>query len=194
MTGDVVILGLDISTTTVGWSLVSPESFSFTMGYIPLSGFGNLYDKAQAFEDEMTRILQTVSGKRVIVVAEEDLMRFTRGKSTAHTLRTLSRFNGMVTFIMFRMLKDKPVHVNATEARSRLGFKHDKKDKKRSVKQQVHDWLCVSRAELRDFVWPTKKLASGPRKGQVIKLDECCDMSDAYVMSLFGALNIPRHS
>jgi hypothetical protein len=181
------ILGLDISTTTIGWALMTPEGFSLEMHYIPLGKIENLYKKAQEFR----KWVQLMHARWDIthVFIEEDLKKFRRGFSSATVIRKLSRFNGMACLVVFEELGLSPELVNVNKGRKSLGVVIDKKDKTKSTKEKVFDWLIENDEFCKNFDWPTKILRGGPRKGQEVMITECGDMADAYVMARSGLID-----
>jgi len=181
------ILGLDISTTTIGWALMTPEGFSLEMHYIPLGKIENLYNKAQEFR----KWVRSMHSKWDIthVFIEEDLKKFRRGFSSATVIRKLSRFNGMACLVIYEELGLSPELVNVNRGRKSLGVVIDKKDKSKSTKEKVFDWLIENDEVCKNYTWPTKILRGGPRKGQEVMIAECGDMADAYVMARSGLID-----
>lgn len=179
-----MILGLDVSTSTIGWSLLTPEGFLPIMGFIPLGKEKNLYSKAQKFVEVMRELAGEHNIQHVFI--EEDLKKFKRGLSSARTLQMLSRFNGMVSLMVYREMGIEPVLLNVNEARKTVGVVIDKKDKTLSTKEKVLRWNMEQLGP--EVHWPTKILKSGPRKGLEVRLDECGDMSDAYVICKAGQI------
>lgn len=176
-----MILGLDISTSCTGWCVIDDNQNLIDMGMINLSKSKSVYSKAVITRDCLKKILARHKIKKVYI--EENLQSFRSGFSSAKTLSTLARFNGIVSFISFEIFKIEPVHVNVNAARKSLGIKLiRKKDGGKPTKDQVLDWVQSNTV----FLWPKKKLKSGPRKGQEINDPGCFDMADAYVISMAG--------
>jgi len=177
-----MILGLDVSTSCTGWCIINSSGSLIEMGYIDLSKCSNVYSKAEKVEDELTSIANNFSVEKVFI--EENLQAFRPGLSSAKTLLTLARFNGIVSLLSYKIFNFEPMHLNVNSARKSLGIKiiRGKKSEK-STKEQVLDWVD---SELKNFNWPVKILKSGPRKGQTILEAGCYDMADAYVISRSG--------
>ena len=109
--------------------------------------------------------------------------------SSAQTLSTLARFNGIVSLLAFQVTGLEPIHANVNAVRKTIGLKLiSKKKGGKPTKEQVLDWvhLNVQNNANVNYEWPTKTLKSGPRKGQDILDPQCYDMADAYVMALYG--------
>ena len=177
-----VILGLDISTSIVGWSLLSLESDEFSLGYLPLTSSGDIYDKAW----EVRKLLHELAWEHNIQAAyvEEDLQRFRRGLSSAKTISLLTRFNGVVCQLTYEETKLKPGRINVNTARKLAGVVYDKKDKSRTTKEKVFEAV----QGLINYDWPTRVLSRGKRKGQTVFENGCYDMCDAWVISQSGKI------
>jgi hypothetical protein len=179
----VYFLGLDISTACIGWCTLGPEGRLAAMGYIPLSKLSGPFQKAQRASDELAMLhLRHDIGK---VFIEENLQAFRPGLSSAKTLLTLARFNGIVSYLTYQQFDFEPEYVNVNAARKSVGLKIIRKSKGGApAKEQVQEWV----SKQIDFKWPTKELKSGPRKGMVILEPGCYDAADAYVIARAGFL------
>ena len=155
---------------------------------IHLSNLKTLYDKAGYVHDHFLKLSKEYDIEKIYI--EEALQSFRRGLSSAKTLSTLSRFNGIISYLAFKTFDCEPDLVNVIKARSTLGIKLDRKSEK-TTKDQVFEW-AQNRKEFESFPWPTKTLKSGPRKGQTIFDKSCYDIADAFVMSLYG-INSLKH-
>ena len=176
-----MILGLDVSTSCTGWCVLKEDGGLVDMGMIPLSNKKSVYSKSVFTRSELEKICSSYNIKKVYI--EENLQSFRSGFSSAKTLSTLARFNGIVSFISFETFKTEPVHVNVNAARKSLGIKIiRKKDGGKPTKDQVFDWVKSSVS----FPWPDKTLKSGPRKGLKVNHPGCFDMADAYVIGAAG--------
>ena len=183
-------LGLDISTSCTGWSLVAVDDnqrvLSVKLGYIPLSKLKDPYDKAAAVRDSFNN-LANIAKELDSIYIEENLQAFRPGSSSAKTLVKLARFNGVVSYISEQMFFKKPEFLNVNHARKSLGIKIQReKVCGISTKQQVLDWVA-SLDFMEGYDWPVKTLKSGPRKGQEVVDPVCYDMADALVIALAGS-------
>ena len=158
------------------------EGVSIGMDFIDLKKCSNLWEKADLV---ISSIRDFVDKKPVDIDAifvEENLQVFRRGLSSARTLMTLAKFNGIICYALRQQFNLDPISINVNEARRSVGLKIISKKKGGiPTKEQVIEWTA---AELNDtnFHWPTKTLKSGPRQGQVILIPGCADMADAYVI------------
>ena len=189
-----IILGLDISTTVTAYSLINTElpQKDFVIKYegIHLNKKKSLYEKSKCIRETFERLHRDY--KIDMIFAEESLQSFRRGMSSARTLSTLTRFNGIVCYLAEDIFQ-KEVHlVNVLHARSTLGIKISKKSNVKT-KDQVLEW-AMNQTPLQKITWPTKKLKSGPRAGLTIHDPSCYDIADASVMSLYGEAFLERLS
>lgn len=182
------ILGLDISTSCTGWCVLSshegtPESIC--MGYYDLKGKSGLFDKAKSIKDELASL--HIDHEITDVFIEENLQSFRSGFSSAQTLSTLSRFNGIVSYLCFEEFGFEPKFLNVNSARKSIGLKIIRASKGGDpTKDQVLNW---AKNETKEYSWPLKTLKSGPRKGITILDPRCYDIADAYVIARAGLLN-----
>lgn len=185
-----MILGLDVSTSCTGWSLVDGDGRLIDQGFVLLQKLPSSYKKAAAVE-ELLRLIHA-GNKIERIFIEENLQSFRRGFSSAKTLSTLARFNGIVSLLSYQVFSIEPDHVNVNSARRTLGIKLVKAKKCGiSTKDQVLAW-ARSQVSAHSFDWPIKQLKSGPRKGQRIDDPGCYDIADAYVVARTGALLVQR--
>jgi Holliday junction resolvasome RuvABC endonuclease subunit len=177
-----MIIGLDISTSCTGWCILDQSGGFVDIGYIPLSSYKSMYIKARKVADELNRL--HIAHDIECVSIEENLQAFRPGLSSAKTLLTLARFNGIVSYLAQQEFYCAPEYINVNVARKSVGLKIiSKKKGGKPTKEQVFDWV---RSKI-SYSWPTKILKSGPRKGQKIFEPGCFDMADAYVISLAGS-------
>lgn len=119
-----LIIGLDVSTTTIGCSIFEDNGDSGTLKMLthitpkPPKEFGNdLFLKAKAFEVEFIEKFKNddiLPFSRVkAVVIEEPLLR----SNNVNTVGTLLRFNGMISYIIFKHLGIKPNYISSYDAR-----------------------------------------------------------------------------
>ncbi len=183
-----IVLGLDISTSITACTLINtelPQSDQLIKTYvIHLSDTKDLYVKSCKVREVFSNIANTHSVDKIIV--EDALQSFRRGLSSAKTLSTLTRFNGMVCFLAEDIIRQKIERVNVIRARSSIGIKLDRKSEK-NTKDQVLEWVS-SRPQFKNYQWPTKTMKSGPRKGQTVLDKACYDIADSAVMCFYSLI------
>ena len=179
-----MILGLDISTSTTGWAVIKSDGALVNQGYISTGKIKGLFEKAKKVATKISKINIDYDIDKIYI--EENLQAFRSGFSSAQTISTLAKFNGIVSYVCFTEFGFEPAFLNVNSARKTLGIKIEReKVCGISTKDQVFTWV---RSALDDsgYVWPVKTLKSGPRKGKTVFINECFDISDAYVIGLSG--------
>lgn len=182
---EMVFLGLDVSTSCTGLCLldstVPPDdtgSHILHLDRIEFRGCTTFFQKA----DRVKQVLSdhATSGWKVDVFAlEEPLLGFSRGMSSAATITTLMRFNGVVSYIGRDIFGVDPTYISAAHARKLCGVKLQRTSiAGMSQKEQV--FKHMSENDLKHVVWPLKK--SG------VPIDASRDMTDAYVIARSAAL------
>ena len=181
-----MILGLDVSTATVGYTILSNDGALIEMDYISLAKTKGLTKKGFEFRKNLRDIIHRNPGIETVFI-EEYFQKFARGLSSARTITLLSAFNGIVQYICEDELNVTPELLSVNVCRSLVGIKTiSKKKAGKDVKEQVFEWVD---RHLK-YKWPTKILQSGPRKGQKIILTEARDMADAWVVASAGLVKI----
>ena len=176
-----MILGLDISTSCTGWCLLSHSGELVDLGFVKLKNSQNIFEKAASLESVFFDLKEKYDIDKIFV--EENLQAFRPGFSSAKTIVTLARFNGIVSYVASKSFEISPQYVNVNVARKSVNLKIvSKKKGGKPTKEQVFDWV-KSRIE---YDWPSKCLKSGPRRGMTVLDDSRFDMSDAYVIALAG--------
>jgi len=171
-----LLLALDISTSCTGYCLFDEDEL-IDIGHIDLSKYQGLFEKATHIKDRILILGHHYKIDKVVV--EENLQAFRPGLSSAKTLMTLAQFNGVVRWICHEKLLVDVEAINVNTARKSVGLKIDKKDKSKTTKEKVLDWVSADDPSIK---WPTKILKSGPNKGQKRICNEAYDMADAYVI------------
>lgn len=162
------ILGLDISTSTVGAAIIDSKTDEIkSLFYISLKKEKGLLNKVRLFKKE----LEAQGIKPDHVAIEEPLVMFKEGFSRAQVLSMLSQFNGMSQFLTFLLYNTDPVMYNVNSARKLsypdLKFPRGSKRKELVQERTAHEYPEI------DF--PLKR--TGRLK------DECYDMCDAVVIA-----------
>lgn len=180
-----VDIGLDISTNCTGICVLDSKTGQLVkLTHKKLVKFDDEYEKADNFLTDWVESSWKV--RRIYI--EEAAKKFTPGFSSADTIMTLGRFNGIVSYLVYQLFGIKPIMVNVRSARSKLNIKIDYKDKTSTTKDKV--FLTV-RTRNPDFPWIIREAKSGQFKGQMIydKVNE--DLSDAWVICRGGMLLNP---
>jgi Holliday junction resolvasome RuvABC endonuclease subunit len=179
-----IILGLDISTSITGYCLMdtdaAPGHRLLQVEGIIISHEKDAYRKSVIVRDTFKDILE--HHKVELIVVEENLQAFRRGLSSARTLSTLARFNGIVSFLAQDTFQVPLQMINVNTARKKAGLEIDRKSDV-PIKEQIRVWVS-EQADFQEYTWPMKTLKSGPRKGQTVCDKRCFDIADAAVICL----------
>ena len=164
-----MILGLDVSTSRIGWAIINDKQELVDSNFFKTNKKHSLEERAVEVKENIIDPIIAIHDITEIRI-EEPFMMFSGGKTTARTMSSLQRFNGMVSLIAHQALGCPPTLVGATTARSRCGIKVPRGTK---AKQVVLMW-CASKYD--NFVMDYTRHGN-PKPG----LD---DEADAIVIAL----------
>jgi len=140
-----MFLGLDVSTSITGVSLINDRGDVLLCDHIDTRKAKSFFEKAELvkkyFEDH--RYTQTVVQE---IWIEQSLQSFRSGFSSAKTLSALSRFNGVVSWIAYKAYGVEPNYVAASSARKLSGvtIKRGDKAKEKVLKYLLDNEPCFS--------------------------------------------------
>jgi Holliday junction resolvasome RuvABC endonuclease subunit len=170
-----MILALDISTSITGFCVFNQWD-NIHIGHVDLRKEKDFFKKVDLIKKKIEELNEKYNFESVAI--EEPLQSFARGLSSAKTLFTLAKFNGIIQYIVYS-LGIEPTVINVNNARKSVGIKIDKKDKTKTTKEKVLEQVQQLDSKI---IWKKRILKSGPRKGLEI-FDDCCfDMADAWVI------------
>mgnify|MGYP003131317927 CR=1 FL=1 len=129
------ILGLDVSTSRVGITVLSPEADLIDCQVVKLNSKDELEDRC----DQLKKHLQINYNKYYIkeVYIESPFIMFSGGKTTAMTMAKLQRFNGMVSYMVRELYGVNAVSIAANKARGLVGLKVKRGE---NTKLKVIEW------------------------------------------------------
>ena len=115
------ILGLDISTSITGATIVSEGEIVESCYWDTRNKkhFPTIYDKAKFIKNKIEDIKSRHKIDHVYI--EQSLHSFRSGFSSAQTLSTLSRFNGIISWMCWELFNLEPIMIAATSARKQSG-------------------------------------------------------------------------
>ena len=145
-----MILGLDISTSVIGVCILDNNEILQKIDFINLEKNKNIFEKAEKFKSYLRRLNCDFEITKIGV--EENLQAFRPGLSSAKTIVTLARFNGICSYISQEIFQKEPIFINVNSARKNLGIKINRKSNK-NTKEQVLDFVTSREAQID---WPTK--------------------------------------
>ena len=136
-----MILGLDVSTSITGATLLDDNGKIVFNEAWDTRKFKDFFDKAEFIKGKIKHVhdnygnnhsnVHNVSIRHLFI--EQSLQSFRSGFSSAKTLSTLSRFNGVVSWVCFNYFGIKPEYVAATTARKLCGIKVPRGNKAKDV-------------------------------------------------------------
>ena len=143
-----MILGIDISTSITGFAVVAEGEIVF-YDSVDLRKYKNLFEKAERIKEAIFNLFdnyqydrdsnhwievdQDTENKINHVYIEQSLHMFMGGKSSAKTLSTLTRFNGIVSWLVYEMFEMEPKFIGSTSARKHAGIKVPRGQKAKQV-------------------------------------------------------------
>ena len=110
-------LGLDASTTTVGYAFVDGKDI-VTMGFIPIQKEKTIRDKVQLTMDTITGMDPFDEIERIYI--EDSLSGFSRGRTSQQTIIKLAKFNAVLTYCLEFAYGEIVDGVNPMTARKHL--------------------------------------------------------------------------
>jgi len=174
-----LILGLDISTSITGYTLLDGDEIILN-GVWDTRKYKNFFDKVVHVRDGLEIIRKEYGTRITAVYIEQSLQSFRSGFSSAKTLSTLSRFNGIVSWLVFDQYKITPEYLAATSARKLCGIKVPRGQK---AKQVVLNFLVDN-----EPAFVLEYTRNGNPK------PECYDKADSIVIAKAGAICEQKNS
>jgi len=168
-----MILGLDISTSITGYTVLDYEGNIIVCNHIDLRKEKNFFKKIQIVNSRLENIVEEYEVESVYI--EQSLQSFRSGFSSAQTLSLLSKINGIVSWLCYNMFYGEPKYLAATSARKLCGIKIPRGQKAKAVSLQ----FVVDNVPNFEVQY-TKH--GNPRPGYA-------DRSDSYVIAKAGWLN-----
>ncbi len=141
-----MVLGIDISTSITGFAIVADGQLVF-YDSINLKKFKDVFDKTVAIKEKLLDLYEMyqcdnndtlsigASSKFPIkhIYIEQPFTFFNSGGSSAKTMATLQKFNGIVSWNVFELFEIKPKFIGATSARKIAGIKVPRGQKAKQV-------------------------------------------------------------
>ena len=116
-----MILGLDVSTSITGVTILEKDGKLVYNDAWDTRKYKNFFEKVKHVEKNLTELCRKRKGIERVYI-EQSLQSFRSGFSSAKTLSTLARFNGVVSWLVYRILQVEPQYLAATSARKTCGI------------------------------------------------------------------------
>tara|TARA_R110002124_G_scaffold107574_2_gene260056 strand:+ start:313 stop:867 length:555 start_codon:yes stop_codon:yes gene_type:complete len=140
-----MILGVDVSTSITGFAIVADEQLVY-YGSIDLRKYKNVFDKTIAIKEKILDLYEMYQCNNddsmrmgnsdypiEHIYVEQPFTFFNSGGSSAKTMATLQKFNGIVSWLLFEIFEIRPEYVGATAARKHAGIKVPRGQKAKKV-------------------------------------------------------------
>jgi hypothetical protein len=172
-----LLLGLDVSTSVTGICVLDMDNLGqegiLVLDRIEFKSDKNFWQKTDRVKSRFIELKKEFFADWKVAL-EEPLLGFQKGMSSATTITTLMRFNGIVSYISRDVFGIDPIYVSAAHARKVCGIKMQRTSiAGMSGKEQVFKYM--SENDLSHVVWPLKKNGS--------PVDWSKDATDAYVIA-----------
>ncbi len=111
------ILGLDASTTTVGYAFVENKKV-IDMGFIPINKEKTIRDKVEVTLDEINKLDPFNEIDKIYI--EDNLSGFMQGRTSQQTIIKLAKFNAVLTYCLEFAYGEIVYGINPMTARKNL--------------------------------------------------------------------------
>jgi len=131
------ILGLDASTTTVGYAFVENKKV-IDIGFIPIHTEKTIRDKVKVTLDGINKLDPFDEIDKIYI--EDSLSGFMRGRTSQQTIIKLAKFNAVLTYCLEFAYSEIVIGVNPMTARKNLFGKSREKgvSAKEFVKKEIN--------------------------------------------------------
>lgn len=166
------VLGLDISTSITGATIIQDGKVVESCYWDTRNKryFPSIYYKARQIKEKLEDIKDRHSIQSIFI--EQSLHSFRSGFSSAQTLSTLSRFNGIVSWLCSDIFNIEPRMIAATSARKQAGVGIKRGD---NAKEKVLQFVIDNYPDI--SIQYTKH--GNPKPGTL-------DMCDSIIVALAG--------
>jgi hypothetical protein len=115
-----MILGLDISTSITGYTILDGQTVvKCDMLDLRKKKYVDFLDKSEAARQLMQDLKKQYPIEQIYI---EETLNVLSGKSSAHVIMTLNRFNGIVSWLAYEHLGIKPQYISSRQARKSVGI------------------------------------------------------------------------
>jgi Holliday junction resolvasome RuvABC endonuclease subunit len=133
-----MILGVDISTSITGIAVIDDSGKLIECAACDLRKHKGFFEKALHFKefvldvaDKHCAIVNKVGVDHIYI--EQPFTFFNSGGSSAKTMATLQRFNGVASWMFYEVFDLEPQYVGANQARKKVGLKIPRGTKAKQV-------------------------------------------------------------
>ena len=140
-----MVLGVDVSTSITGFAIVADGEIVF-YDSIDLRKHKNVFDKTIAIKEKILDLYEIYQLNNddtpkwgdsdypiKHIYVEQPFTFFNSGGSSAKTMATLQKFNGIVSWLLYETFEIRPEYVGASAARKEAGIKVPRGKKAKQV-------------------------------------------------------------
>jgi len=139
-----MILGVDVSTSITGLAIVADGSIVY-YDSVDLRKYKNVFEKGRVLKEKIVDLYEAYqfsneefflgNSKYPIehIYIEQPFTFFNSGGSSAKTMATLQKFNGIVSWFLYEIFEIQPEYVLAQSARKTVGIKVPRGEKAKAV-------------------------------------------------------------
>jgi hypothetical protein len=138
-----MVIGFDISTSITGVALIAEGELIYYDSF-DLRKYKDVFEKTVAFKEKLLDLYEMYQLDNEVhfgnsdypiehIYIEQSLHMFMGGKSSAKTLSTLTRFNGIASWLIYELFEIKPKFIGASSARKHAGIKVPRGQKAKQV-------------------------------------------------------------
>jgi len=134
-----MILGLDISTSISGFCILDGDGEIIRSGVWDMRNkkhFSTVFQKAEHIKNGLFDIKVQYPIQKVVI--EKPFMFFGSGGSSAKTMASLQRFNGIISWICYDAFNKTPIYFTAQQARKLNEIKIPKGS---NTKKEILKWV-----------------------------------------------------
>lgn len=126
-------LGLDISTSLTGITILDSTGSIVLNEVVDTRSkkYTTFLSKAEEVERRLALLTKQFKIEKVFI--EQSLQAFRPGLSSAQVILTLGRFNGIVSWICYKVFGFEPEYIGATTARKALGIKVERGENAKEI-------------------------------------------------------------
>ena len=170
-----IVIGLDISSTTTGIAVLKDGILVYTEAVQTQNRnkFPDVFSVAEHVKESLKKIADNYNIDQIYV--EENLKSFSSGFSSAGTIIKLAKINALICYMAYKQFDILPVSIMPSTARKNIGIKIPKGTKGNEAKKFILDWVCENEPS---FTYELTK-AGNPKPGTY-------DRADAYVIARAG--------
>jgi hypothetical protein len=168
-----MILGLDISTSITGFTVLNEDGTILHNEMIDLRKLDSMFEKAKTVKDRLIQIKHLYNIREIFI--EQSLNAFRPGLSSAQVILTLGKFNGIVSWICCEVFSKEPEYIGASSARKKLDIKVEKG-------QNAKEVVLKKILELEPKFKVEYTAHGNPKAGTYDRADSCVIAKAGYIL------------